>query len=50
MNFDDDINLPFSQRLFDGDETVALVAEKAAEIARLTTQTEVEKFSTETVN
>ena len=52
----DDINLSFShflkkKRLFDGDETVALVAEKAAEVAGLgttTTHTEVEKSSTET--
>ena len=46
------INLSFLKiiRLFDGDETVALVADKAAEIAGLTTtHTEDKKSNTETV-
>ena len=38
------------ERLFDGDATVALVADKAAEIAGLSTHTEVEKSSTEAVD
>ena len=56
MNFngDDDTNLSFSHsnhRLFDGDETVALISDKAAENAGLThTNTEGvdNKSSTET--
>ena len=62
MNFFDDgcmhINLSFFfkfSRIFDGEETVALVTDKAAEIAGLTTtttttsHTEEKKSSSETV-
>ena len=56
MNFFDDgcmhINLSFLfkfSRIFDGEETVALVTDKAAEIAGLTMPTELEKSNTDTV-
>ena len=51
MNFNDILISHFSNhRLFDGDETVALVADKAAEIAgRAHTDPEVKKSSSEMV-